>query len=224
MAVHSQWTTQAPAYTTGVICTYTKVGLPTGINIKYQFVAQDIKGGNATPTPEKDAPDVNPPPTTVVINEADTGTSDAVELYNPGSQAVNLSGWHLIAYNSSNTVDVDYNLPSGFTLNPGAYVVIHETTGTNTVTDLYIGGSITWSNAAATGAVALTNGTNGIDFVRFGTSAISPPTGTSWSGTNPLGHPNRHTLGRSPTSTDTDTGSDWCSEFPPWGLKMPTAV
>ena len=86
-------------------------------------------------------------------------------------------------------------MPSGFTLNPGAYVIIHETTGTNTVTDLYIGNNlISWANTNATGAVALTNDTNGIDFVRFGNSTVLSPTGTSWSGTNPMGHPSGQTL------------------------------
>jgi hypothetical protein len=43
---------------TGVICSYTKVGLEAGSDYTYYFVAQDDQGNPATPTTELDAPDV----------------------------------------------------------------------------------------------------------------------------------------------------------------------
>jgi hypothetical protein len=45
-------------YTTGVICSYTKAGLAGGADYTYYFVAEDNQGNPATPTLEKDAPDV----------------------------------------------------------------------------------------------------------------------------------------------------------------------
>jgi hypothetical protein len=147
----------------------------------------------------------------IKINELDVGDPDAIELYNADSQAINMMGWHFIAYSSAGAVYVDYIFPS-FTLQPGAYVVLHEGSGTDTATDLYMNGTIVWVNNSS-GAAALIGGDgNGTDFVRFGSSTLSPPAGTNWTGTNPAGPPYGETLGRDQFSTDTDDGSDWCAQ------------
>jgi hypothetical protein len=149
----------------------------------------------------------------VVLNEIDIGDSDAVELYNAGSQAVALDGWHLIAYDDHDAVDVDYVIPSGFTLQPGAYVVIHENSGTNNANELYTGSNIIWDPSNSGGAAALTNGISGVDFVRWGDAAVAPPAGTSWSGNEPGVPPSADiVLGRDGASTDTDDGGDWCAQ------------
>jgi len=157
--------------------------------------------------------DLPTPPQSVVINEVDPGNPDSIELYNVGNQTVDLSNWHLIAYTSSGVVDEDYIIPSGFSLAAGAYITIHEVSGTNTATDLFIGSSIVW---VSSGAVSLTNGSSGIDFMRFGSSTKEPPLGTSWSGTNPVTAVStaiNSTLGRDVSSTDTDAGNDWCAQL-----------
>jgi len=47
------------SYTTGAIYSYSLSGLASGIAYTYYFQAQDGQGANATPTSEKDAPDVS---------------------------------------------------------------------------------------------------------------------------------------------------------------------
>jgi hypothetical protein len=145
------------------------------------------------------------------INELDVGSADSVEIYNADTQEANLSAWRLIAYSSSGSVDIDYAFPTGFTIPAGGYVILHELGGTNTSTHLYMGANITWVEDGA-GAVSLTNGSTGIDFVRFGSSTVGPPTGTGWSGPNPDGPPIGFTLGRDPNGYNTNAGSDWCAQ------------
>ncbi len=147
------------------------------------------------------------------INEVDVGgdflnTNGAIEIYNGAGQSVVMTGWHVILYGDGGAVDDDYVIPT-FTLGAASYVVIHEGTGSNSATDLYTGNTITW-DIYSNGAVALTNGTTGIDFVRWGDSTVTPPSGTTWTGTK-LPIPGlSNVLGRDASSTDTDNSSDWC--------------
>jgi len=82
-------------YVAGVNCSFSKSGLSGGSDYTYFFEAQDNKGLNATPTLEKDAPDVNNPPTAAI-------SCDATNC-GPGS-ACN-TNW--ITYNGPN---VDYRI------------------------------------------------------------------------------------------------------------------
>lgn len=65
---------------------------------------------------------------TVVFNEINFKSSSAkpsgdwVEIYNPGSTAVDLTGWTYKDGNNNNK----YNFPQGFVLEPDAYVVVAE--------------------------------------------------------------------------------------------------
>jgi len=53
-------------YIAGVNCSFSKSGLSGGFDYTYFFEAQDNKGLNATPTPEKTGPDVNNSPTAAI--------------------------------------------------------------------------------------------------------------------------------------------------------------
>ena len=75
----------------------------------------------------------------LVVNEVDTGLSDAVEIYNGTDERVDMSSWHVVAYSSEGAVYVDYAFPRGFAFHAGTYVVLHESEGRDTVTDLYMG-------------------------------------------------------------------------------------
>ena len=156
---------------------------------------------------------------TAIINEVNADGVDAIELYNPDASPVDLTDWHLIAYDASNSQVVDYTLPS-FTLNAGSYVVIHESAGTDDATNLYINSSIGWGDTDASGAAALTNDSGvGVDFVRFGDSTVTPPAGTTWTGSNPARVKLGETLGRDASSTDTNDGADWCRQNPSLGAQ-----
>jgi hypothetical protein len=159
-----------------------------------------------------------PPDGEVVINELEPGASDAVELYNRDSQAVVMTGWNFRAYSGSGSLEVNYTFPS-FTLQPGAYAVLHEGSGSNTPTDLYLNASISWANGGSGAAALIGAGGSGVDFLRFGSSSVAPPAGTNWTGANPAGPPAGQTLGRRSTSTDTDDGSDWCAQAATLGTR-----
>ena len=173
--------------------------------------------GTPTLTPSPTAtvtPTCMPGSALLVLNEVDTGLSDAVEIYNGIDETVDMSSWHLVAYSLEGVVYVDYAFPRGFAFHPGTYVVLHESEGSDTVTDLYMGAGIGW---LTDGAVALMYGPAGVDFLRFGNCVVCPPPGTEWTGTNPTGPARGRTLGRDSTHTDTDGGSDWCVQMPSLG-------
>ncbi|MEW5868603.1 MAG: C39 family peptidase, partial [Chloroflexota bacterium] len=182
------------------------------------FQVQWRLGGSNTTT-SKVVTKISTNAVNLVINEvsADSSAMNWVEIYNPSSQPVRLTAYHLYFYNRLNDddfLDYDYAFPD-FTLNANSYVVIHNGTGTNSQTDLYFGEmSILWYFDNADGAVALIGTLGGIDFVKWGSSSILPPRGTNWLGTNPSVPTTGLTLGRSSTSLDTDYGSDWTSQNP----------
>ena len=167
------------------------------------------------------------PPPDILINEADPGANDYVELYNAESFAVDLTNYQFIAKTSGGTTTT-FTLPS-FTLNPGAYVVLHETSGTNTATDLFFNSNISWtSTGGGSGALVNTTGV-GIDFFRWGGSSELPPAGTGWiPGTDPPSYSGSQVLGRDSISTDTDQGADWtiqdASPGGPNGIVIPPTI
>jgi hypothetical protein len=106
-------------------------------------------------------------------------------------------------------------------LQPDAYLVLHEGSGSNGALDLFTGNSsaIPWGNDAS-GAAALTDDQGlGIDFCRWDTSSVAPPYGTSWADDNPAAPTVGLTLGRDALSTDTDRGGDWSTQTPSPGLQ-----
>jgi hypothetical protein len=62
-------------------------------------------------------------PWTVVLNEVTASGDDAVELLNPGADAVDLSGWSL-ADTVGSGLDGPYVFPEGSTLGAGEYLVL----------------------------------------------------------------------------------------------------
>ncbi|MCA9263166.1 MAG: lamin tail domain-containing protein, partial [Planctomycetales bacterium] len=71
----------------------------------------------------------NSTPTSIVINEvrtrddASVGRGDAIELFNSGETAVDLSGWYL---SDSSTDLLKFAIPAGTVLPPGGYAVFNE--------------------------------------------------------------------------------------------------
>ncbi|GAG52127.1 unnamed protein product, partial [marine sediment metagenome] len=85
-------------------------------------------------------------PEDVGINELYTGADDFIELYNYGSTR-DMTGWYIEIYDV-NSLDVNYTFPVGWMFNYNLPVVVHETSGTDTSTDLYIGTNIMWMSGA----------------------------------------------------------------------------
>ncbi len=146
----------------------------------------------------------------VLISEIDPGSTDSVELYNAGDSEADLSGWTMEASApvASSTI---FTLPA-FKLAPGAFVLLSEGTGANSNTALYFNRNISWANGGD-GACSLKDSTGaGVDFVRWGYSNATPPSGTLFNGPNPESPPAGKHLARNFTETDTDTGSDWSAQ------------
>jgi hypothetical protein len=152
----------------------------------------------------------------VLITEVDLGSPDQFELYNAGNTAADISGWRVTATRPGFVVG-NLVLPS-FTLAPGAFVIVSENSGTNTNSKLFLGtNNIPWLNGDS-GSCALADSTGaGKDFVRWGTSSESPPSGTTFTGTNPAAPPVGKTLARNAGNADTDAGADWTSQNPSLG-------
>jgi hypothetical protein len=157
-----------------------------------------------------------PQPGQIIINEIDIDETDTIELFNPTGTPVDLTGWQVIAISNNGVYNVTYTIPS-FTLNAGAYVVIHEISGTDTNTNLFIGINIDWIGFDPGSCTLVDAGSVGIDFVRWSddtgvdSSTDLPPAGTNWTGNDPMAPLNEdlHSLGRDAVSTDTDNGIDW---------------
>ncbi|GAB1422628.1 hypothetical protein MASR2M15_28650 [Anaerolineales bacterium] len=160
----------------------------------------------------------------IVINEVNTAqryynTGPFVEIRNKGTSAVNMTGWVLMAWSDFGTyindvpAQITFTFPA-FTLQAGGYVTIYRGKGSNTASRLYANTVYTtadwWIDPAYAGAVALTNGVNGIDYVAWGpNTGWGPPQGTAWTGENvnlPAAYP---ILARDAVSTDLDITQDW---------------
>jgi len=149
----------------------------------------------------------------VVINELELweryNVGAGIELYNKGNKAVDLTNWVLEMNGVSGRII--YTIPSGVILPPQSYLVLLESSGINTSTRLFIGQDIDWEVAVGAGGFCALKDDlgNGVDFVRYGNSSEPPPSGTSWSGTNPVVSGTFHNLVRDTLSTDTDQSSNF---------------
>jgi subtilisin len=157
----------------------------------------------------------------LVINEVKLESQQAIEVYNADTRSAVLTGWRLYGYGSTGALEINYTFPTGFTLAPGAYVVVQRGTGTNTPVLLYMGNVATTWSAGSGGALRLNNGALDVDFVRWGTvnPNVNPGIGTAWTGNNPTPPTTGQTLGRSGSSEDIDDGRDWLPMPPSLGTQ-----
>lgn len=128
------------------------------------YLPMIVKADIPTPTNTPAAPPTNTPPpanvqlTLIVYNPAgDDVQGEYVRIENKGGSSAVLTGWTL----SDNDSHV-YNFPGGFTLAPGAAVLVWVKSGANNATNLYWGSAQAfWNN---TGDVAyLRNGATVVD-------------------------------------------------------------
>ena len=147
----------------------------------------------------------------IVINELELweryNVGAGIELYNKGDSAVQLDNW-VLEVNGVNG-RITYTIPAGTYLAPTDYLVLLESAGTNTSSRLFIGEDIAWRYNGSGFCSLKDDGGIGVDFIRFGTSTEPPPSGTSWSGTNPIVTGEFHNLVRDSLSTDTDNSINW---------------
>ena len=156
----------------------------------------------------------------VILNELDLGSEDKIELMNPGTGPVDLTGWKIKVYRNDYPLDATriYTFPA-FTLYPGGFVVVHEggDPAQNGTADLFGGDfSIAWANGDDGACTLEDAGGSARDFVRWDNPSGSDPNttptpaGTSWTGTlyaPPLGK----NLGRNADGSDTNKAVDFSS-------------
>ena len=147
---------------------------------------------------------------------------DKIELYNRGRLAHNIENLQLTIYDENDALRDTLVLPD-FTLQPGAYVVVHDSAGANSATDLFFDGAAIFWQINEPGTVGMLDGSvHGIDFVRWDASAVLPPSGTAWTGSNPSGNmPSPLSLSRRTDGVDTDDGSDWVVDIATTGEANP---
>jgi len=133
-----------------------------------------------------------------------------VEVHNPSTSPVDLAGYRI---DLSGSINLSYTFP-GYTLAAGGYLFVYMGAGDPDPTSLFAGPS-----AAFAGDVAIAlydDGSNALDFVRFGGSAAAAPAGTFWFGGNvpapPMGLD--QAARRNVEVFDSDSSADWVLQSP----------
>ena len=143
----------------------------------------------------------------LVLSEVRAQAPSFFEIYNGGATSLNLGGYQ-VQWSTDGFGTGSFELPS-YDLGPGEFVTLVEGTGASEPGQLRLGTSVAWISHLA---VRLTNaGGYGLDFVRTGSSSVTPPTGTTWSGSNapnPSAWTNQ-SLVRNITKSDTNSAEDW---------------
>ncbi|WP_194420270.1 lamin tail domain-containing protein [Microbacterium abyssi] len=97
-----------------------------GADVEYAVTADSTKGAeNIFPTEgdgggEDEGDGGDPVAGSVVLNEVDSGPADWVELYNPGAEALDLSGYEL----RDNSDDHRWRFPAGSVISGGQFLVV----------------------------------------------------------------------------------------------------
>jgi hypothetical protein len=151
----------------------------------------------------------------VLITEIDMGSFDKVELYNAGSEEVDLTGWKMIGTAPGFETAI-FEIPE-FRLAPGAFVVLSEASWTSSNTWLYFGKNISWANEADGACALMDKSEAGMSFVRWGRSAEPAPKGLSIKGPNPASPAGGKNLCRRYDLPDTGTAADWGEQSPSVG-------
>ena len=169
------------------------------------LVVVNLEGDYTKPENWKPSAEINGTPgapedasTVVVINEVLTHTDlpqvDSIELFNVGTQQVNIGGWYL----SDNTDDyLKFEIPANTVLQPGDYIVFDENdfnAGMPGVTDFALNGA-TGDEVWLVQTDGNGNVTKFVDDVEFPAAANGESFGRLPNGTGPLAPMLEVTLG-----------------------------
>jgi hypothetical protein len=168
---------------------------------------------------------------TVVIAEVDVGVTPAVEIANRGADRRDLGGWLLQARrnDTSTNPSLTYTFPDGFTLGPGARVVIHRggDRSDDTWRDLFAPRwTVPWFPETNGALILLDANERAVDFVRWdgrngGISEVEVPAETLFNGR--LAAPTfGHTLTRRADRADHNDATDFVAALPTLGAPNDT--
>ena len=172
-------------------------------------------------------PDSIPDVTKVVINEIFTGTCLFFELYNVGSETVNLSEWRFrVDLGGAGGIVHEETFGENMgdvVIGPREFFVFDTGSGETTANHIYTHDCVSWCEdiGGPFGSFSLIDDTGaGHDFLRWGGDAWpswtpDPPPGTEWNETNPIfvPCPAGDTIRRDRFGTDTDSADDWTVGF-----------
>ena len=159
-------------------------------------------------------------PDAVLISEVSTAdrnvpadvSDDYLELVNTTDETIPLDGWTIIATSAADGL-VTFTI-SDAELGPRERLVLAESE--STIEGAYLlEGELPWTVAANGSLAVIATFERGVDFVRWGGSSFSPPTGLYWSDVPPLPIPQTLTvLARADEGVDSDQATDFCVARP----------
>ncbi|MFP8879207.1 MAG: lamin tail domain-containing protein, partial [Myxococcota bacterium] len=143
----------------------------------------------------------------VVLSEIEIGNPDKVEVRNLGTSSAVLTGWQIRSYRPGSTTST-FTFPT-FTLSAGATVLVSESSGTDTATELFDPGSVVswpWFNGRGGGVSLVDDGDRNVDYIRFVDSFVDEhedPLGTGgrWMQPELVSPANGFTLSRAELSS-----------------------
>ena len=154
-----------------------------------------------------------PPPILIseIQAEGGPGLGDAIEIFNPTEEAVELKGWQLAIYDQNDNLSDTIILPE-IKLDSNGVLVVSDANGVSNEAILFFPDSSVYWQANEAGACSLLDPDgNGVDFVRWDGSMVTPPGGTAFINTPEVSAMNVGTsLSRDARATDSDRARDWC--------------
>ncbi len=138
-----------------------------------------------------------------------------VELYNPGSASITLDGYKVQVASTGTFL---YTFPAGSgALAPGKFITVYGVTGNNDFASVYPPSAAPTNSFTVNSAITVLHDTVPVDFVRFGSSTTSAPSGLYWFTPNisyPAASFADFSMHRKVDVLDTDSANDWVSYDP----------
>jgi hypothetical protein len=138
----------------------------------YDLTVANPGGGSDSLVGALDVSAAAQPP--IFITELALGNPDRVEVRNFGTQTATLTGWSIQSFSPGASPQV-FTFPA-FTLGAGGTVVISESGGTNTATELFDTGppfNWPWDNGVEGDVSLLDDGGRNVDYIRFASDPIA---------------------------------------------------
>ncbi len=135
----------------------------------------------------------------------------AIEIHNPTIDPVVMTGYRLDISGANN---MSYDFPTGYTLEPGGFVVVYMGTGTDDQVSLFAGTSRAFDDDV--GIALYDDSITALDFVRFGGSSEPAPAAAPWFGPNVAAVTSLYngSAKRDLEKLDTDGNADWVMDDP----------
>ncbi|MBD3188040.1 hypothetical protein GF325_14480 [Candidatus Bathyarchaeota archaeon] len=147
-------------------------------------------------------------PGTILINEVCNRGTRGVELINYGS-VISMNGWTFRCFTESG-IDINYSFPAGFMLPSESFLVLHEGTGNDSLSDLFIDDIFPFSGEPVALGIFNDRGLN-VDWMDMNGYDLPIPLEAIWTESKNLSL-NQNNVCRL-SDTDTHDSGDWMQSF-----------